>query len=149
MAVTVNHYNKLWVYVQQGFMDIDTDTIKVALLDNNHSFTATNTAFADVSANEIAGSNGYTSGGQAIANATITESSGTANFDHDDVVWTASGGSITAYNAVYYDDTMATGSGDPVTDGLILDISFGEEKSAGDGTEFKLVPAVDGVWDVG
>jgi hypothetical protein len=52
--------------------------------------------------NEHANANGYTTGGIALTGETWTHSGGTATFDCDNVVWTASGGSIVARFAVIY-----------------------------------------------
>jgi hypothetical protein len=52
--------------------------------------------------NEHANGNGYTTGGQAFTGETWTKSGSVATFDCDNVVWTASGGSIVARFAVIY-----------------------------------------------
>jgi hypothetical protein len=52
--------------------------------------------------NEHANANGYTTGGIALTGETWTRSGGTSTFDCDNVVWTASGGSIVARFAVIY-----------------------------------------------
>jgi hypothetical protein len=52
--------------------------------------------------NQHANGNGYTTGGQALTGETWTKSGSVATFDCDNVVWTASGGSIVARFAVIY-----------------------------------------------
>ena len=50
-------------------VDLEADTIKVALLSSNHSFSAANTAWnAALAANEVSGT-GYDAGGTTLANA--------------------------------------------------------------------------------
>lgn len=52
--------------------------------------------------NEHSNANGYTTGGIALTGETWTNSGGTTTFDCDNVVWTASGGSIVCRFAVIY-----------------------------------------------
>lgn len=101
------------------------DTIKVALLNNSHAFTAENDVWTDVSANEISGT-GYTAGGATLANqaVSIDDTDDEGVFDGDDVAWTTA--TFTAYHAVVYDDT--------VTDDLILSIDFGGAQTVTSGT---------------
>jgi len=95
-------------------VDMEADTIRVALLNNSHTFTATNNTWADVSTNEISGT-GYTANGAALANKAVTQAA-TTKFDADDVTWST--GTFTAYHAVIYDDTLTN-------DDLIASIDFG------------------------
>ena len=120
--------------VYDGFMydlaakavDMDTDTFKVALLDNNHTFTAADDTWANVSANEVSGT-GYTAGGGTIDNPAITEAV-TFKWDADDETWTITG-SMSAYHAVIYDTTNS--------DSLVCSIDFGGIKTVTDG-DFKI-----------
>ena len=73
-------------------IDWDSDTIKVALLNN--TYTADQDAhdyFDDVSAYEVTGT-GYTAGGLTLANKTNTYNSATnvIVLDADDVTWASS-----------------------------------------------------------
>lgn len=62
---------------------------------------------------EIAGGNGYTTGGEDVQN-TLSETAGTATVSGTDIVWTASGGSIGPFQyAVLYNDTQ-TSPADPL-----------------------------------
>ena len=72
--------------LMKGDVDIHTsgDTIKIALLDNSHSFTSTNDVWGDISANEISGT-GYTAGGATLAGQAVTEGT-TTKFDGTIVV---------------------------------------------------------------
>jgi hypothetical protein len=94
-------FNAFKKYIADGTIDLDTDTIAVTL--HTSTFTpnaATMAAGADLT-NEVANGNGYTTGGQNLANKTVTQSGGTMTFDADDHTWTASGGSITARYEVF------------------------------------------------
>ena len=105
-------------------VDLEADTIKVALLNNSHSFTATHNTWSQVSANELASGSGYTTGGAALANKAVTQAA-TTKFDADDTSWSSA--SFTAYHAVIYDDTIAT-------DDLIASVDFGGAQTVTAGT---------------
>lgn len=68
----------------------------------------TNEVWADVSANEIANGNGYTTGGGALTSVALTQTSGVVKFTSAAYVWTASGTGIPAwrYGMVYYLGTL-------------------------------------------
>jgi hypothetical protein len=140
MAVTINVYDKFKEYIGDGTIDLDTHTFKVALLNNSASFTSTNTAWADISANEIANGNGYTTGGATLT-VTWVESSGTVTFDATDVTWTASGGAITAYKAAIYDDSTTSPA-----DALCFFIDLDGVQTAADGADFKLIWNASGIF---
>ncbi len=123
-------YNRLKANLGNKLVDLGTggDIIKVALLDNNHTFDADNNTFADISTNELLSSGtGYTSGGETLANQDFTQddTNDLAKFDADDVQWLTA--TFTAYHAVIYDDTLAG-------DDLIGSIDFGGAKSVTGGT---------------
>lgn len=84
-----------------------TDTWK-AVIHTDAPTVATDNVLGDLT--QIAGSNGYTTGGSDITfNSTIT--TGTVTATATDVVWTASGGNLgastTGRYVTYYDDTSA------------------------------------------
>ena len=87
-----------------GTHDLNTHTFKIALFTS--IYTTSTTTYSTT--NELATANGYTQGGITLANVSLGESGGTVTFDADDVVWTASGGDITARYAVIYNDTDAS-----------------------------------------
>ena len=98
------------------------DTVKVALMNNSHTFTAGNTVWSDVSATEASGTN-YTAGGATLANKAVTVAA-TTKWDADDVAWATA--TITAYHAVVYDTTN--------TNSLVCSFDFGGAKTATAGT---------------
>jgi len=126
-------YNQFKADLMNKIVDLEADTIKIALLDDSHSFSATDTTWADVSANEVSGT-GYTAGGATLANKAVTEAA-TTKWDADDATWTITG-SLTAYHAVIYDDTAS--------DNLIASIDFGGAKTATDG-DFTVSFHADGI----
>lgn len=98
------------------------DTIKVGLLNNSHSFSATDTTWSSVSANEISGT-GYTAGGATLAGQTVTAGT-SCKFDANDTAWTTA--TFTAYHAVLYDVTN--------TSSLIASFDFSGAQSVSAGT---------------
>lgn len=117
-------YNSFKQKIQDGSIDLDTDTIKVLLVTSSYTPDIdTHEDLADVT-NEVSGT-GYTTGGEALANKAVTKD--TANdrgkFDADDVTWASS--SITARGAIIYKDT-----GTPGTSWLIAYKDFGADKTS-------------------
>lgn len=117
-------YNRFKANLMNKEVDLEADTIKVILLNNSHSFTATHNTYSQVSANELSTAGGYTAGGATLASKTVTQAATTA-WDAADVQWTSA--SFTAYHAVIYDDTVAT-------DDLICSIDFGGAQTVASGT---------------
>jgi hypothetical protein len=117
MAVTMVLYGKTPINMlggetagETGKIDYLSDVIKAAL------FTATYTPNQDTDelysglTNEVANGNGYTTGGNTLANPTIgyTAGTNTAKFDADDpTVWTASGAGFALRYVVVYDSTSS------------------------------------------
>lgn len=124
-------YNGFKREVMKKTIDLVNDSIKVALMNNSHSFnpnvaTPNGLQWSDVSANEASGTN-YTAGGQALASKTVNhdDTLDLAVWDAADLSWTTV--TITAYHAVIYDDTTTTKY-------LIGSIDFGGAKTATAGT---------------
>lgn len=112
-----------------GAIDLDSDTIKVALLSS--SYTPNQDAhdfFDDVSTYEITGT-GYTAGGAALSNKTVTQDNTNNRVDWtaDTVTWTSS--SLTARYGVIYKV-----GGTPGASPLICLIDFGSDIVSSDST---------------
>jgi len=131
MAITITLYPSFKTKLGQGAIALDADTIKVALMGVGAAYDAAHDEWADLSANEIANGNGYTTGGLTLANVTWTESGGTLTLDADDASWTITGASVSAYSAAIVDTTA---SGSP----LIAFIDLGGINTASPGALFKL-----------
>lgn len=99
------------------------NSFKLALYDNNASFTAATTAYTTT--NEVAASGSYVAGGGALTNVTPTATGTTAVTDFADLSFTTA--TITARGALIYNDTVV---GDPTV--AVLD--FGSDKSSTAGT---------------
>lgn len=111
--------------IMNGAIDLDTDTIKIALVTSSYTPNAnTHTKFSDVT-NEVANGNGYTSGGATLVNKTVTADTGDSEgvFDADDVTWSTA--TITARGAVIYKNT-----GVASTSPLIQYIDFGSDATS-------------------
>ena len=119
-------------FIQQAFnkeIDWDSDTIKVALLNNTYTPDQdAHNYYDDVVAYEVTGT-GYTAGGLTLANKTNNYNSSTnvIVLDADDVTWASS--TITARYAVVYDATPATNATRP----LIGYVDFGSDQSSSNG----------------
>lgn len=137
MAVTVTYSDQYLKGNAQGAYDLDSDTLKVCLMDASFSFNATShSTYADISANELASGNGYTTGGNTITSVSASTVS-TASTPHTlkvtaaNSVWTASGGAIPSTTAaVIYDTT--------VSNQIIQCIDFGATYATPDGKAFQL-----------
>lgn len=121
-------YNIFKSELLKGNIDLENDTIKVALLTSSHTFDASsvsNSQWSDVSANEASGVN-YTAGGQSLANKTVSvdNADNEGVFDSDDALWASA--TITARHAVIYDDTTTPKY-------LIASIDFGQNTSSTNG----------------
>lgn len=114
-------YNRFKANLMNKVVDLEADTIKIALYDNSHSFTASDTDYT--TDNELATANGYTQGGNTLASKAVTEAA-TTKWDAADTAWTSA--TFTAYHAVIYDSTAG--------DDLICSIDFGGAKAVVAGT---------------
>lgn len=132
MAVTMSlydHTTKLLVNKEVTFT-----TLKVKLLDNTATFSASATTVAAVDGSggkEVSG-NGWPAGGPTLATVAVTQvTTNDAQISADNVTVTATGGSIgPAYAALVYDATSSK---------PLLYIDFGQAQSAGATTDFKIV----------
>jgi hypothetical protein len=104
------------------------DTFKLALYDNNASFTAATTDYT--TSNEISGT-GYSAGGGTLTNVTPTTSGTTAFTDFADLVFSSA--TITARGALIYNTTAGSGSGTTETV-AVLDFGADKTSTAGDFT---------------
>lgn len=138
MAITVSLYNHTSARFVSG-ANAEADTFKVKLL-SAATFDASHTTLAATGGTETTTGTGYTAGGQALTNVAVTTvTTNDAKFDADDVIWTASGGSITASYAILYNDTDAD-------DPPIAFIDFDGSQSATDGANFKIVWNSNGIF---
>lgn len=130
-------YNSFKRDIMNGGIDLDTDTIKVALVTSTYTPNIdTHEDFADIT-NEVTGT-GYTAGGATLSvTVSVDNTDDEGVFDATDVTWSSS--TITARGAVIYKDT-----GTPATSPLICYIDFGEDKVSSSG-DFTITWATEGI----
>jgi hypothetical protein len=111
------------------------DTFKLAMYDNNASFTAATTAFT--ASDEVANSGSYVSGGGDLTRVNPTTSGTTAFTDFADLSFTTA--TITARGAMIYNSTPTHTFTNPTV--AILD--FGADKTSTTGTFTIQFPTAD------
>jgi len=116
---------------KHNFLNSGGNTFRMALYDDDSSFTAATTAYT--STDEISGTN-YTAKGESLTRVDPTTSSTTAYTDFADVSWSTA--TFSAMGAMIFNDSA---SGDPSV--VILD--FGALKTATAGTFTVAFPAAD------
>lgn len=137
MTASIQVYNHTLRRFTNG-ANSPTDSYKL-MLCTSATFAASNETLADITKTEVAGANGYTTGGKELTGVAVsTVATSGSRFTADNVVWTASGGAITASKAILYNDTD---SDDPP----VLMIDFGESKSALDGINFLVAWSTNGI----
>lgn len=146
-AATITFYNN-WYEAIGREVDLDAPpTIKVTLHSSSYTpNAATHTVYADLS-NELATASGYTNGGQALAGGVWAQSGASAAFDANNVVWTASGGSITARYAVLRLVGTFDSAVDPLIAYILLD-SAPADVTATDGNTLTLTWHASGIFGV-
>jgi hypothetical protein len=102
------------------------DTFKLAMYDNNASFTAATTAYT--ATNEVAASGSYVAGGGDLTRVNPTTSGTTAFTDFGDLTFTSA--TITARGALIYNSTPTHTYTNPVV--LVLDFGADKTSTAGD-----------------
>lgn len=138
MAITISLYNHTAKRFASG-ENASGDAYKLKLYAST-AFDAAATTLASVTGEEATAGTGYTAGGNSLTNVTVTTvTTNDSKFDADDVVWTATGGPITASFGVLYNDTDAS-------DPPLAFINFDGSQSAGDGTDFKVVWNASGIF---
>lgn len=106
-AVTFNKFNLFVDDLSKGALNLSTDTIKAML--TNTAPVATNHCYADISANELASGNGYTTGGATVSGTSLANSSGTETLNASYTTWTSTTGNMGPFRyVVYYDSTPSS-----------------------------------------
>ena len=105
------------------FKNSGGDTFKIALYDNNASFTAATTDYT--TSNEVSNSGTYSAGGGTLTRVDPTTSGTTAFTDFSDITFTSA--TITARGALIYNTTEGGGTG---TTNSIVVLDFGSDKTS-------------------
>ena len=130
-------FKKELLYGVHDFDLANGDTFKIALYDNNASFTAATTAYT--ATDEVSGT-GYSAGGGALTNVDPTSSGTTALTDFQDE--TFSNATITARGALIYNTTPNTTS-ISVTNPTVVVLDFGGDKTSTAGDFTIVFPTAD------
>lgn len=122
-------YNSAKKKLMDGSIDLDTDTIKVALCTSSYTPDIDSHVFFSSITNELPTASGYTAGGASLANKVVTQdnTNDLAYFDADDTSWATS--TLTARYAILYKSTGVAG-----TSPLIGYIDFGVNRSSSSDT---------------
>jgi hypothetical protein len=128
MAFTGNFmctsFKKELMEAKHNFLLSGGDTFKLAMYDNNASFTAATTAYT--ATNEVSGT-GYSAGGGTLTRIDPSSSGTTAFTSFSDLTFSTA--TVTARGALIYNDTA---SGDPTV--IVLDFGADKTSTAGDFT---------------
>jgi hypothetical protein len=105
---TFNKFNAFVQYLANGGMNFSTDALKLLL--TNTAPVATNGLYGDISANELANGNGYTTGGATVTTVSSSQTGGIEKLTVSaaNPTWTASGSMGPFRYAVLYDTTPTT-----------------------------------------
>lgn len=134
MANQVSNHAKYQLV--SGNIDFDAHVFKIILMATGFVYNKdTHSTYADVAANELATGNGYTQNTKTLSeDPTVTEddTNDRASVQWDNVVWTASGGSIgPTPGAIIFDDSTAD-------DTIIGFIDFTTDQTATSGGTFTI-----------
>ena len=136
MAITTAMCNSFKQELLGGVHDLDTDTIKIALIKDTPAGTygASTTNYSNVTVNtdEATGTN-YTTGGNTLGSAVITLDGSTAIVDFADTTWASA--TVSADGCIIYNASQ--------TNKAIAVIDFGGTKTSTNGDFTIEFPAAD------
>jgi len=110
-AEASSSFNKVNLFVDdlaKGNLNLSTDTIHVIL--SNTAPVATNHCYSDISVNELASGDGYTTGGQTVTGTGISNASGVETMTAGNNVWTSTTASMGPLRYVIYIDWAPLGN---------------------------------------
>jgi len=101
-------YKNFAEQVGLGTMNLNTDTLKIALHTGTYTPNTTTDITQSALGNEVANGNGYTTGGEDVQNVWTESPAGTGLLDGTDVIFTATGTISNIRYAVLYNSSIAT-----------------------------------------
>lgn len=104
--VAYNKFNAFVANIANGLLNLASDTPKIML--TNTLPVATNSVYTDISTNELANGNGYTTGGATVTVTSSTQTSGVLNWIIQSVTFTATGSMGPFRYVVLYDSSAST-----------------------------------------
>jgi len=135
MAVVSTLSNHYKYKKSNGDIDLDTDVIKIILLNTTFAFNKdTHATLANVTTDQLSTEYGYTQNDETLANKALAEddTNDRAEMTCDDVTWTASGGSIGPTGAAALIDTTTS------DDTVIGCIDFGTDYTIPNGSTLEI-----------
>jgi hypothetical protein len=142
-------YEAANLHLADGTFDLDNASLGLTMAlflstSNCNTLSVGTGVYGDLT-NEVATNFGYTQGGIALTGETWTKSASVSTFDCDNVVWTASGGSIVARFAVIYCNATVNSIVKPLLCVSLLDTAPAD-KTATDGNTFTVTINASGVF---
>lgn len=118
--------------IASGTIDLDNDAMYATLYSSSASFSSESEDYS--STNELSTANGYTQANKAITGQNLigNDTDNVVQFDIGDITWTASGGDI---GPARYCGIIASGT---YGRKYLYIMDFGTDKTANDGTDFKI-----------
>lgn len=126
MAANFVPYSHFGALLAKAGLHWQTDTVNAALVTSAYALNLAHTAWANVSANELAAGGGYAAGGIALANKAVTN----AMLDADDPVFPALTNKQFRYVVLY-----KLGTGGDLTNPLLGCLDYGDTLTV-NGTTF-------------
>ena len=136
MAITTAMCNSFKQELLGGVHDLDTDVLKIALIEDTPSGTydASTTNYSNVTVNsdEAVGTN-YVTGGNTLGSAVIALDGSTATVDFADTTWSSA--TVSADGCIIYNSTQGNAA--------VAVIDFGGTKTSTNGDFTIQLPAAD------
>ena len=133
--------------------DLPSATVKIALLSSSYTPSAGEAGhhvWSDVSGNEIANGNGYSSGGITLSSTNVTSRTNGWKFSSANPQWSSSGSGIPAWRyAVMYVSGTLWGKSSPLIGYFLGDAAPADVALTPSGGTLTLtMPAADGWFDI-
>ena len=151
MASELNLYNKFFQYKNDGTINLNSNTLKVAPATSSYTPSALHDVLADVLASPspevvpvASPSNGYVAGGTTLTGNTVTftDSPAEGKFDADDAEWIAL--TATFRYAILYASGTLNGVLDPLIAWIVLDVTPADIVVAG--VDYSIVWSASGIF---
>jgi hypothetical protein len=130
-----------------GLLKTGSANYRLALLSSAWTpAPTTDEVWATMSANEIAGGTGYTTGGATLTSVVLSQTGGVVKFTSAAQVWTATGGSIAAwrYMMIYYLGTL-NGKVNPIVAYALGDSTPADVPATTVGNTLTVTPNASGI----
>jgi len=134
MAVTITFSNHAKYQFMKKQIDLESDTLKIILMKDSFTFSEDlHVTLANVTADQLAGGNGYVQNDRVLTSKAVYEDDGQnrGEFECDDVTFTAAGGPIGPTGSyIIYDESTPDNT-------VILCADFGMDYTIADGNSLQ------------